>query len=282
MALHRTLENVAFRIIGLLVPGGGEVVWRYGGTDRGVTESTPTIAGTRESERYPGGVDHVATKSDCGARNLHGSVFWWRCPLRQAARPYHLFVGIDVSAKTCTVATRRATPPAMRAVTIAQTPVGFAQLEQQLLALEPDPTAILVVMEATGTSWMRLALHLVAATIAVAVVNPAQAHDFAKALLRRGKTDAIDACTLAELAARLQPQPWTPPPPVAVEVHQRLTHRDALVDARTQFRNQLIISILEVKHISCSSCTVTSQRGGRYCPHPKTIVMRRLFSTKCW
>lgn len=60
-------------------------------------------------------------------------------------------------------------------------------------------------MEATGTYWMRLALHLVAANIAVAVVNPAQAHDFAKALLKRAKTDAIDASTLAELAARLQP-----------------------------------------------------------------------------
>jgi transposase len=86
---------------------------------------------------------------------------------------------------------------------------------------------------------MRLALALTDAHIAVAVVNPAQAHDFAKALLKRSKTDAIDAQTLAELAARLQPQPWTPPPPVSTELQQRLVHRDALVDARTQFRNQL-------------------------------------------
>src|SRR3954466_4493841 len=64
-------------------------------------------------------------------------------------------------------------------------------------------------------------------------------HDFAKALLKRSKTDAIDAQTLAEFAARLQPQPWTPPAPVQNELQQRLVHRDALVDARTQFRNQL-------------------------------------------
>ncbi len=159
--------------------------------------------------------------------------------MRQTARPYHLFVGIAVSADTCTVATLPAVPAPMRAATVAQTPAGFAELQQQLLALDPDPSAILVVMEATGTYWMRLALHLVAAHVAVAVVNPAQAHNFAKALLKRAKTDAIDACTLAELAARLQPQPWTPPPPVTAELHQRLTHRDALVDARTQFRNQL-------------------------------------------
>lgn len=63
--------------------------------------------------------------------------------MRQAARSYHLFVGIDVSAHTCTVATRRTTLPPMRVVNLAQTPAGFAQLQQQLLALEPDPTASL-------------------------------------------------------------------------------------------------------------------------------------------
>jgi transposase len=84
---------------------------------------------------------------------------------------------------------------------------------------------------------MRLATDLVGA--AVSVINPAQAHDFAKALLKRSKTDAIDAQTLAELAARLQPARWTPPPAIYTELRQRLVHRDALVDIRTQFRNQL-------------------------------------------
>lgn len=157
----------------------------------------------------------------------------------QQARSYRLFIGIDISARTCTVASKRAGEAPSRALTIEQTPSGFAELQRQLLALEPDPSAILVVMEATGTYWMRLALHLIDGHIAVSVINPAQAHDFAKALLKRSKTDAIDAQTLAELAARLQPQPWTPPPPITTEVQQRLSHRDALVDARTQFRNQL-------------------------------------------
>jgi transposase len=94
-------------------------------------------------------------------------------------------------------------------------------------------------MEATGTYWMRLASSRVAASFAVALINPAQAHDFAKALLKRSKTDAIDAQTLTELGARLQPQCWTPPPQVFTELQQRLVHRDGLVAARTQFRNQL-------------------------------------------
>jgi transposase len=157
----------------------------------------------------------------------------------QGTHSYRLFVGIDVSARTFTLASLRIGETPSRALTIDQTPSGFASLQRHLLSLEPDPSAILVVMEATGTYWMRLALHLISAHIAVAVVNPAQAHDFAKALLKRSKTDAIDAQTLAELAARLQPQPWTPPPPVSTQLQQRLAHRDALVDVRTQFRNQL-------------------------------------------
>jgi transposase len=154
-------------------------------------------------------------------------------------RSYRLFGGIDVSARTFTLASLRNGESPARARTLDQTPSGFAELKRHFLALEPDPAAILVVMEATGTYWMHLALALIDARIAVAVINPAQAHDFAKALLKRSKTDAIDAQTLAELAARLQPQPWTPPPPISNELQQRLVHRDALVNARTQFRNQL-------------------------------------------
>jgi transposase len=159
--------------------------------------------------------------------------------MRQAARCYRLFVGVDISARTFTVASMQSGQMPSQAQTFSQTGSDFDQFQRHLLSLEPDPAAILVVMEATGTYWMRLALDLINAQLAVAVINPAQAHDFAKALLKRSKTDAIDAQSLAELAARLQPQPWTPPAPVSNELQQRLVHRDALVDVRTQFRNQL-------------------------------------------
>jgi transposase len=153
--------------------------------------------------------------------------------------PYQLFVGIDIAAKTCTVSWMSASSTPSRAITIEQTPRGFAELLQRLSSLQPEVEAILVVMEATGTYWMRLATFLVDAKIAVSVINPVQAHDFAKALLKRSKTDAIDAQTLAELGARLQPARWAPPPAVYTELHQRLAHRDALLRARTQFHNQL-------------------------------------------
>jgi len=73
----------------------------------------------------------------------------------------------------------------------------------------------------------------------VSVVNPAQAHHVAKALLQRAKTDAIDARTLTQLAALLQPAPWTPPPAVYADLQQRLAQRDTLSGLRQQVRNQL-------------------------------------------
>jgi transposase len=152
---------------------------------------------------------------------------------------YRLLVGIDVAASTCAVSWMRPSGQPTRAITIKQTPAGFAELQRQLLAIEPDPHAVLIVMEATGTYWMRLATNLVGAGFALSVINPAQAHNFAKALLKRSKTDAIDAQMLTELGARLQPERWTPPPQVHTELQQRLVHREGLVAARTQFRNQL-------------------------------------------
>src|SRR6266516_2903068 len=157
----------------------------------------------------------------------------------RASGIYSLFVGIDVSATTFTIAWKRADAPPSRAFTLDQTSAGFAELQRRLQAQETDSSAILIVMEATGTYWMTLATTLAAAGFAVSVINPAQAHDFAKALLKRSKTDAIDAQTLTELGARLQPERWTPPPQVHTELQQRLVHRDGLVAARTQFRNQL-------------------------------------------
>ena len=69
-------------------------------------------------------------------------------------------------------------------------------------ALQPLGVA-LVVMEATGGYEAALACALQAAGLAVAVVNPKHARDFAKSMGRLAKTDRIDARTLAELAGVL-------------------------------------------------------------------------------
>jgi transposase len=65
----------------------------------------------------------------------------------------------------------------------------------------------LIVMEATGGLERDLACMLQAAGFAVAVVNPRQARDFAKAMGYLAKTDRIDAKALAELAQVLARHP---------------------------------------------------------------------------
>jgi transposase len=76
-----------------------------------------------------------------------------------------------------------------------------------LVALLQPLAVQLVVMEATGGYEAAVACALQAAGLAVAVVNPRQARDFAKALGRLAKTDRIDAEGLAELGRMLLTRP---------------------------------------------------------------------------
>ena len=151
---------------------------------------------------------------------------------------YDLFVGVDIAAASATVVWQCHATSLTRPLTVAQTPAGYASLIARLLATGCPPARTLVVLEATGSYWITLATTLYQAGYAVSVINPAQAHAFAKALLKRAKTDAIDAATLTQLAALLQPSPWTPPPAVYHELQQRLAQRDVLLDLRQQVRNQ--------------------------------------------
>jgi transposase len=152
---------------------------------------------------------------------------------------YELFVGIDIAATTAAVSTQRPGAKASRSFTIDQTPKSYRRLVNKLQATGNAPSCILVVMEATGSYWISLATRLVHEGFRVSVINPAQAHHFAKALLKRAKTDAIDAQILAQLAMVLQPEPWIPPPPIYYELQQRLAQRDDLLNLRQQVRNQL-------------------------------------------
>lgn len=151
---------------------------------------------------------------------------------------YRLFVGVDIAATSATAAWLTPGQPIGPPLTFRQTPAGFRQLQQPLRVTGVPPVEVLIVMEATSTYWMALATFLVGQGFAVSVINPHQAHHFAKALLKRAKTDAIDAQTLAQLAAVLQPDRWTPPPALYDELHQRLTQRDALLRMRGQLQNQ--------------------------------------------
>ncbi len=66
---------------------------------------------------------------------------------------------------------------------------------------------MLVILEATGGFERPVAAALAAAGLPVAVVNPRQARDFARATGRLAKTDRIDAQILARFAQAVRPAP---------------------------------------------------------------------------
>jgi transposase len=120
---------------------------------------------------------------------------------------YQLYVGVDIAAKTfvATWAAERATAP--KAVSFDQSEDGFTALRAQLGATGITPNATLVVMEATGSYWVALAVALHQAHYIVSVLNPGQVALFARSLPRRGKTDTLDAHVLIRFAAERQPHP---------------------------------------------------------------------------
>lgn len=110
-----------------------------------------------------------------------------------------VFVGIDVSSQTLEVASSEQT----KTWQLANDAQGIEQLVSQASALAPA----LVVLEATGGYEFEAACALQAAGLAVAVVNPRTARDFARAMGAVAKTDALDARMLAAFARVLHQHP---------------------------------------------------------------------------
>jgi len=107
------------------------------------------------------------------------------------------FVGIDVAKSTLELRIE----PVGESFQLAYDEPGIAQICQRLCAVQPT----LIVMEATGGLETRLASELVARGLPVAVVNPRQARDFAKAKGELAKTDRIDAAVLCHFAQAIRP-----------------------------------------------------------------------------
>jgi transposase len=131
-------------------------------------------------------------------------------------------VGIDVSKVQLDVAER---PSGERAV-IPHTEEGIATLVAQLRARHPA----CVVLEATGGLQVPLASALAVGGIPVAVVNPRQVRDFAKATGQLAKTDAIDAQVLAHFAEAVQPTPRPLPDEAMQQLGALLTRRRQLIE----------------------------------------------------
>jgi transposase len=132
------------------------------------------------------------------------------------------FVGIDVSKDRLDVHLR----PSGRAFAVPRDGVGLERLAAELRALAPA----LVVLEATGGFEVTVAAALAGAGLPLAVVNPRQIRDFARATGRLAKTDRLDAAAIALFAERIRPEPRPVPGEDAQALAELVARRRQIID----------------------------------------------------
>jgi transposase len=140
-----------------------------------------------------------------------------------------VFVGIDVSKAKLDVCI----DPLNLAFSVDNDDKGIEQLIGKLAAYR----VLLVVIEATGKYERRLAVQLLSAAIVVAVVNPRQVRDFARALGKLAKTDAIDARILAQFGRMVGPRA-ADLDPKRLLLDELISRRRQILEMRTMERNR--------------------------------------------
>lgn len=141
-----------------------------------------------------------------------------------------MYIGIDVSKLWLDVAVRGG-----EAFRVENTPLGLEELVGRLTEMK----VTLVVMESTGGYEREVALSLGAEAIPLAVVNPRQVRDFAKATGRLAKTDKLDAAVIAHFAEVIAPQAQEPLEHDVIELRELVSRRKQLVVMLTAERTRL-------------------------------------------
>jgi len=140
------------------------------------------------------------------------------------------YIGIDVSKDRLDVHVR----PSDDAFAVGRDGEGLAALIERVGLLDPH----LVVLEATGGFELTVAAALVAAGIPLAVVNPRQIRDFARATGQLAKTDALDAKAIARFAEAVRPEPRAVPDEQARALGELVARRRQVIEMMTTERNR--------------------------------------------
>jgi transposase len=140
------------------------------------------------------------------------------------------FVGIDVSKDRLDVHLR----PSGRTLAVPRDGPGLERLAAELRDLAPA----LVVLEATGGFEVTVAAALAGAGLPLAVVNPRQIRDFARATGRLAKTDRLDAEAIALFAERVRPEPRPVPDEDAQALAELVARRRQIIDMIVMEQNR--------------------------------------------
>jgi len=148
----------------------------------------------------------------------------------------HLLCGIDVGSKELAVAIDPGTGRVGEGV-FANDAAGHRKLIRRLTRAQGTAR---VCVEATGIYHLDLCLALVQAKgVDVMVANPRTTKDFARAQLRRSKTDRTDALSLLEFVRRMEFEVWVPPSRSILALRALSRRIQALLAARAQEKNRL-------------------------------------------
>jgi transposase len=142
-----------------------------------------------------------------------------------------LFVGIDVAKNKLDIATN----PASKTRVYSNDQTGIANLIRYLKKINP----YLIVLEATGQLEALVVAALHQAEMPVAVANPRQIRDFARATGELAKTDTIDAQIIAQFAALIKPEPDPIPDNVTQQIAMLMARRRQIDKMITAERNRL-------------------------------------------
>ena len=141
-----------------------------------------------------------------------------------------MFVGIDVAKDRLDVHVR----PTGEAFSVTRDSEGIEALAARLQELKPK----LIALEATGGFETVVAAGLAAAGLPLAVVNPRQIRDFARATGRLAKTDPLDAAVIAHFAEAVQPPVRPLADAQARELGELVARRRQLMEMMTAERNR--------------------------------------------
>jgi transposase len=145
--------------------------------------------------------------------------------------PQDVAIGIDVAKAVLDVAVR----PSGEERHLANDAAGITEIVGWLKTLNPQ----VIVVEATGGYEAPLVAELGIAHLPVAVVNPRQVRDFARATGRLAKTDRLDAQALAHFGQAVRPIPRPLPDEAAQALAALVERRRQVVAMRTAEENRL-------------------------------------------
>lgn len=136
------------------------------------------------------------------------------------------FIGIDVSKSSLDICI----DPAGQMLHVAYDEEGISNIVNRLKKVCPT----LIVIEATGGLEVRITTELAGEGLPVAVINPRQARDFAKATGKLAKTDQVDAAMLAAFARAIRPQVRPLKDTDTRALEDLVSRRRQLIDMRVQ------------------------------------------------